>query len=186
MNFGTVRNANGQLIEMFATALEVGPSKLSSNKKPYQAVKLRDDTGEEHQLTIMQGQGKLLDAACLNQRLAFNLETYQGRSGVAYSGFWRDTVKVNQAPAQYQQGPPQIGQAEVPPKEEVDWDAKDLRNAKMNGLNNATSFLIALATITSSAEFLQEEKAKSLAKSFVDWIYEKDNEPEESSDEPPF
>ncbi len=93
-NFSEVLNAQGQLIPMFATVLEVGMSKLSQKQKPYQSAKLRDDIGGEHTVTIHKGTDSLLDSSCLNQRLQFAMQTYQSQRGAAFSGFWNSTAQV--------------------------------------------------------------------------------------------
>jgi len=100
MNFIEVLNANGQLVTMLATVLEVGTSKLNKNNKPYQSAKLRDDSGEEHTVTINKSTGLLLDNNCLNQRLQFAMQTYQGQRGAAFSGYWNNTAQVSQQPPQ--------------------------------------------------------------------------------------
>lgn len=104
MNFQTVKNANGQLASIFGWVMEVGTSKLNVKQKPYQQVKIRDDTGEEHTVTINKGQGELLTNNELNTRQQFSMQTYQGQYGVNYSGFW-STARVNQAPPPPQQAP---------------------------------------------------------------------------------
>jgi len=124
MNFEIVRQNNGNLVAMFATVAELGTTKLSSKNKPYQSVKLIDDNQEGHNMTIHQGNGSLLDATALGQRLAFNIQTYQGQQGLAYSGYWNK--QINQQP---QSVPPQPTQAPQqttgPPKnnKQPDWDA---------------------------------------------------------------
>lgn len=107
MNFTEVLNANGQLITMLATVLEVGASKLNVNQKPYQSARLRDDTGTESAVTINKGTGLLLNNACLNQRLQFAMQTYQGQRGAAFSGYWNNTAQVApQKTLQYDQPAP--------------------------------------------------------------------------------
>jgi hypothetical protein len=96
MNFQTVAQNNGNLVAMLATVVELGNQKLNINQKPIQSVKLTDDTGEQHTVTINKGKGSLLDGSALGQRLAFNLSTYQGQQGICYSGFWNSRAQVNQ------------------------------------------------------------------------------------------
>lgn len=70
------------------------------------------------------------------------------------------------------------GTAVTPDKPEVNWDAKDLRSARMNGCNNATTVMDILARVDPEAtkEKLKEvnpiDLAKDIAKQFVKFIYE--------------
>ncbi len=71
-------------------------------------------------------------------------------------------------PQNTQQGPQQPAQ-DAKEEKEVDWDAKDLRNARMNGLNNATALTVLLAEML-KREFSSND-VKNMAAEFVDYIY---------------
>ncbi len=119
MNFEAVRQGNGQLVSMPATVDEVGASKLNKNNKPFVSLQLRDDAGEKYYVTVNKGTGQLVDAQQLGNRLQFNLSTYQGQRGVAYSGFWNNQAQVaprtaQQAVQQAQQDTQQAAQAQKP------------------------------------------------------------------------
>jgi hypothetical protein len=118
MNFKAVANTFNPQSQrqtnttMFATVLEIGANKMSRTNKPFQAIKIVDDTGEQHQVSIHQGNNPPLDVSKLGQRLSFNLSPYQGQNGMAYSGFWNSTATVSQQPkpqasAQQQSAPSQ-------------------------------------------------------------------------------
>lgn len=118
MNYEAVRQGNGNLVAMLARVGEIGVSKLSQSNKPYQSVKLIDDTNESHSVTIHQGSGSLLDINALNQRLAFNVQTYQGSRGTAYSGYWNNKSQVRQTvPQNSPQSPQQPQQAPQQPRQ---------------------------------------------------------------------
>jgi len=73
-------------------------------------------------------------------------------------------------PANTPQAPSQpTGQANG--KEEVDWDAKDLRTARENGLNNATKIICLLAEMTKNDASLNIDHVKRVASDLVDYIY---------------
>lgn len=90
---------------MVATILEIGATKLNAKLKQYCGVKLQDDTGEQHSVTINAGNKGLPQFGTLNQRCAFSVSTYQGRNGLAYSGFFDGPVGGRQASPQTPQGP---------------------------------------------------------------------------------
>lgn len=136
MNFQTVAANNGSLVAMFATVAEIGASKLNVNQKPIQSVKLTDDNGEQHRVTINKGKGSLLDGTALGQRLSFNLSTYQGQQGVCYSGFWNSRAQVNQSQA------PPAGQQPTKPQPQSKPPLngeKEMRIMRGNALNAVMS-----------------------------------------------
>ena len=51
----------------------------------------------------------------------------------------------------------------------VDWDAKDKRNARMNGINNATALVVAIAEYQQTQPDI--ENIKAAAEQIVDYIY---------------
>lgn len=71
------------------------------------------------------------------------------------------------APQNAQQGPQQPAQRPNGTKG-VDWDAKDLRNARMNGLNNATALVCLMGDLTEEASI---EMCERIANRFVAYIY---------------
>lgn len=173
MNFQAITNANGQSLQIFATILEVGNSKLSREQKPYQPATLVDDNNEKHQVTIFQGDGRLLDNTCLGKRMAFSLSTYQGQRGLAYSGFWNDkaTQGQSQAPQRPQQAPQQPAQRPNAPKE-VDWDAKELREKRGYAIRDAVLVQTTLATISNNiASYISKDLILDLAEEFVEYVY---------------
>lgn len=73
-------------------------------------------------------------------------------------------------PQNAQQGTPQAaGQANG--NKEVDWDTKDLRFARENGLNNATKLICLLAEMTKNTASLNVNHVKGVASALVDYIY---------------
>lgn len=56
-------------------------------------------------------------------------------------------------------------------KKGVDWDAKDLRMARMCGLKNATALVCLLAEMTQNDASLNIDHIKGVAADFVDYIY---------------
>ncbi len=125
MNFQAVAASNGNLEAMFAIVTEVGNQKLNRNQKPIQTVKLKDDNGEQHSVTINKGNGELLDGSVLGQRLSFNLSTYQGQRGLGYSGFWNNRAQVNQpTPQKPQQDPSRAPESSKPAKGIAEGDVR--------------------------------------------------------------
>jgi len=99
MNFEAVRRANGNLVKMSATVIEIGATKVNVKGKSHQSVTLRDTSGEEHKITLHQGNGNLLTADAISQTLGFSVGTYEGNYGLGYSGFWSgQTGQMTQAP----------------------------------------------------------------------------------------
>lgn len=179
MNFQAVEQANGNLVMMFGIFTEVGGVTYTANQKAKCSCKITDDTGTAHKVNIYQGKGQLPGPQQARLRYQFNLSTfqgnYQGNPYTGYSGFWNSTAQVGQQ--QGQQAPPQAPQApsqatgQAQDKKEVDWDAKDLRQARMNGLNNATRLICLLAEMTKNDTSLNTDHVKGVAGEFVDYIY---------------
>jgi hypothetical protein len=159
MNFKTIagtfnsQNQRQANTTMFATVLEIGASKLSSSQKVFQSVKLTDDTGEQHQVSIYQGNNPILTSQQLGQRLSFNLSPYQGQRGIAYSGFWNSNANVNQQSQQPKTASPPKAQPQTTGSEEY----------RTRGLQSACKFLSG-KTDTSPDELLL------LAKRFTNYI----------------
>ena len=181
MNFTEVLNANGQLITMLATVLEVGNSKLNVNQKPYQSAKLRDDTGEEHTVTINRGNGSLLSGDCLNQRLQFAMQTYQGQRGAAFSGYWNNTAQVSQQQTpQYSYGGPYTPKdspstpqhpqqaAPVAPKSTI--ASRPTRNGRDESIERQNALRHADAALQSGVLFSTQEKYQDWADMCLHWI----------------
>ena len=177
MNFQQVQQANGQNVTMFGAITEFKGEGINPNSgKPFKKVTIVDANNEKHTVTL---RGTLPDLSIQGQRTQFDISTYsgnyQGQPYTGYSGFWKSTAQVNQqpqptAPQQAQQGPSQPAQ-KPNDTQKVDWDAKDLRNARMNSLNNATLFITKLAEVTQNATWLSREQISKVANSFVDYIY---------------
>ena len=93
MNFQDVRNAPipqtgyAPLVDVIAIIQAIGAAKLNAKGKTIASVKIQDSTGETHTVTINDGQHGLPNNSMLNRKAAFALQQYNGRSGLAYSGF---------------------------------------------------------------------------------------------------
>ena len=105
-------------------------------------------------------------------------------------GQWELEVKTN-AQGEYNRLKKYYAQPYTPPQgqtrrpaasseqkveEKVDWDAKDLRMARMSGLNNATRLVCLLAEMEKDVAYLPNASAspdtiKTVAAEFVDYIY---------------
>lgn len=95
------------------------------------------------------------------------LKEYEGKRYIDYA-----TVKISPQQPAPQNIPPQPQQALQPPKTpEVDWDAKDLRNARMNALNNATQLVCLVAEMSKNGDELNDLTVRQVATVFVDYIY---------------
>ena len=110
MNFQAVDSANGNNIKIWATMTEhLGVTQKDGKLKL--KCKLRDDDGVTHNAHIHKGKGELPGVEHLNQRMEFNLSTFQGTYQDAiytgYSGFWSHGTT---APQSAQQASPQPAQ----------------------------------------------------------------------------
>jgi len=110
MNFQQVQQANGQNVIIFGTIVEFkGQGVNPKSNKPYMKVSVLDDTGVKKNVTL---RGALPTMNMINQRVQFNLRsyqgTYQGQPYTGYSGFWYNRATVNQGQPQM---PPQAAQA---------------------------------------------------------------------------
>jgi hypothetical protein len=117
MNFATLKTLPvNQSIPVFMTVVEVGGVKLTANNKRKQSVKLRDDNGEQHTVSIFTDKSGDIMGGALNQRLAFSLSRWDNQGQPAFSGFWNSTATVNQQPHPAQQAAPPV-QTYVPPQQ---------------------------------------------------------------------
>lgn len=122
MNFQAVDQNNGENVTMWATLSKWEGIAFTTNQAKYLSCKLVDDNGVEHKCRIYEGKGTLPGQECLNQRLEFNISSYQGnykgQPYTGYSGFWshgatKGSQNTQQAPSQpaqatnYQQPAPQ-------------------------------------------------------------------------------
>jgi len=108
MSFQAVDQANGNNIKIWATMTEhLGVTQKDGKFKL--KCKLQDDDGVTHNAHIHKGNGELPSVEHLNQRMEFNLRTFQGiRQGqpyTGYSGFWshgatNTSQNTQQAPSQ--------------------------------------------------------------------------------------
>lgn len=106
MNFQTVKQANGQNIDMYGTVVELNGEGISPKSgKPYKKLTIVDDNNEKHLVTIRGD--NLPTAAVLQQRQAFTISTWQQGDRSGFSGFWNPQGSVRQP----QQGVQQAAQA---------------------------------------------------------------------------
>jgi hypothetical protein len=172
MNFQAVEQANGNNVAMFGIITEFCGEGVNPNSgKPWKKVKLADDNGTTHNVTL---RGTLPPVTLQGQRAQFSLGTfqgsYEGQPYTGYSGFWNSQTAPQQGSRQPPQAPPQ--QARQPnPKKEPDWDAKDLRMARECALKSATSLVCTLAELTEKSIGLDAIRIKAVAELFVDYIY---------------
>lgn len=134
----------------------------------------------------------LLNPAMVGAKASWRLKWYNSKAGKQLVGYCLDklpdggqpiaqaqvapqggqwTPPAGQHPSQNQpQAPPQAAQGAKASKD-VDWDAKDLRMARMSGLNNATKLICLLAEMTKNDDSLNVSHVKGVAAEFVDYIY---------------
>lgn len=119
MNFGTVREAEGQMdgqyqikVAMFGTPQNVEGVTFTPQGKKVQQVTIADDLMEVQRVKIYGG--KMTIGNC-GQRLSFEIAPYTSdkNNQTYYSGFWNDRVGVSQA-TQGQQAPAQQPNAPKP------------------------------------------------------------------------
>ena len=134
-----------------------------------QPVTIVDLTGYEANITFQtQYPESLLTAANVGQPATWRLKWYSSHGKSFIVGYPTTIAKPTQNAQQAPQNAPQSTNA----PEKVDWDAKDLRNARMNALNNATAMLVACAEVSNNiATWLGIDKIKQTASEFVDYIY---------------
>ncbi len=147
----------------------------------YQDITITDNDGQEHYGRIGSKQGYAVGTP-----IQVTVEQKPGSEGV-YNYFRKYNPKYPQdqaaqkgsfdgagayqpAPQQPRQAPSQAAQSSNT-KEDVDWDAKDLRQARMNSLNNATRLICLLAEMTKNDASLNVDHVKGVASEFVDYIY---------------
>lgn len=113
MNFQAVDQANGKNVAMWATLSTWEGLAFTQNQAKYLSCKLRDDAGIEHKCRIYEGKGSLPGQEHLNQRMEFNIGSYQGTYNnqpyTGYSGFWSHGATTS-APQGSQQTPSQPAQ----------------------------------------------------------------------------
>jgi hypothetical protein len=135
MNFQTIQQNNGNLVQMVATVAEIGTQKLSSNNKPIQSIVLIDANNEKHKVTLYKGSGLLLTENALGNKYQFNLRTFQGdykgQPYTGYSGFWDSKAQITSQSAQ--QAPQQAAQR---PNGD---QGKEMRIVRGNALNAVLS-----------------------------------------------
>ncbi len=93
MNFEAVRNHNGQRLEMYATILEIGKQGTTKNGSPYCQMTIADKNGEKHNVSIFVD-NILPSPVLLGKNYIFDLQTYQGKFGLAYSGYIRRPADI--------------------------------------------------------------------------------------------
>ncbi len=182
MNFAQIREVAGQKDEkgfqvkltMFGTLNSVESIAFSGKGTRFQKTVIADDNGEQQKVKIYVGKGDGLSMNLVNQRLSFDIGPNPFENQMYYNGFWNNRVQVSQAPAQQpasQNAPqgPQEPAGGAKEDEPVDWDAKDLRQARMNGLNNATRLMVMLAEMNKTN--MAPNDIKKVAAEYVDYIY---------------
>lgn len=107
MNFETIYNTRGQKVPMFGTLKELKGGGMTANNKPFAKVSITDDTGKTSNVKIY---GDVLpQAQQIGQRLQWTISTYdytyQGKQGVAFSGFWNSNAQVAPLHQQYASQP---------------------------------------------------------------------------------
>lgn len=124
MNFEAVRNHNGQRLEMFATILEIGKQGTTKNGSPYCQMTIADKNGEKHNVSIFVDT-ILPSPVLLGKNYIFDLQTYQGKFGLAYSGYIRrpadipalsavnQSTKTNLVEKAFQHNSGQLDQSEI-------------------------------------------------------------------------
>jgi hypothetical protein len=119
MNFATVKQANGQNVNMPGKIVEFkGEGINQTSGKPWKKVNIIDDNNEKHQVTL---RGTLPGPEMTEQRGEFAISTFQGNSPQhgayqGFSGFWNSDAQVQ--PPQYSQAPQQGNQAGYQPQQQ--------------------------------------------------------------------
>ena len=123
MSFEAIYNTRGQKVPLFGILKELKGGGMTANNKPFAKVSITDDTGKTSNVKIY---GEALpQAQQIGQRLQWTISTYdytyQGKAGVAFSGFWNNTAQVaGTQQAQYggvpQMSPQTAGQFNTAPQ----------------------------------------------------------------------
>ena len=144
-----------------------------------QPVTLRDIGGNQMAVTIQTKYEKgLCTPTMVGAKASWRLKWYGGQRGKQLVGYCLDKLpESGQAtPQNAPQAPSQAVQASNAPKD-VDWDAKDLRMARMSGLNNATRLICLLAETTKDIELRPDDReslvnlVKEASAELVHYIY---------------
>ncbi len=190
MNYVQVREIAGRKDEkgfqtkltMFGTpTAPIMDAEFSKKGTKFQQLTITDDNGEQQKVKVYPGNGPELDGSHINQRLSFDIGPNPWNNQMYYNGFWNNQVQVDQQPSQQPpystSAPPQNAQqassgaaGNVKEDKPVDWDAKDLRQARMNGLNNATCLMVMLAEMN-RVNNTSPDDIKKVAAEYVDYIY---------------
>ncbi len=148
----------------------------------YQDIIITDQAGNDWPGRIGSKQGYQV-----NTPISVTVETKQGDSG-PYSYFrkYNPQYPATQQHPQAGQPSPSASPQSTEAKEDVDWDAKDLRSARQTGLNDATQLICLLAEMTKNTTTLNSNSIKFVAAEFVDYIYnglkKKGNQPTPASE----
>ena len=137
-----------------------------------QPITLKDLGGNEIGITVQTKYEKgLCTSAMIEAKASWRLKWYSSKQGKQLVGYCLDKLSEGGQPAAQnaQQAPPQAAQSTQGTKD-VDWDAKDLRMARMCGLNNATKMLCLFAE-TGKAEPPNIELITKIAELMVKYIY---------------
>lgn len=119
-----------------------------------QGIVLKDVGNNEMPVTVQTKYEKgLITPQMVGAKASWRLKWYSGKQGQQLVGYCLDKLpeggqavpQSNQAPPQNAQQAPQQAAQGTKASGDVDWDAKDLRQARMNGLNNATRLVCLMA-----------------------------------------
>lgn len=151
----------------------IGAQPYSTDKYGFkQPIILRDLNGNEMKVTIQTKYEKgLITPTMTGAKASWRLKWYNSKAGKQLVGYCLD--KLPEGGQAIPQGTPQgtqqaTGAANT--KEDVDWDAKDLRMARMSGLNNATRLVCLIAE--ASKDIQPDPKfVMATAEIFVRYIY---------------
>jgi len=181
MNFAAVRNANGERVAMSAVANRIDGTTFIPSGSAKQDCLFTDTTGEQQKVTIWQGKRSALATNKVGQTVHIDISCKVSGSYTNYGGFWR-AAQQPQGQARPPAGPPQQKQ-----EEKVADTAKDLRDARMSGLNNATRIVCLLAEMQKDIN-VSPQHIKEVAAEFVHFIYnglETRPNPDYVGDDPP-
>ena len=146
MNLQHAKNNPGTFQQMRATATKFDVKQ--GDFGPYALGTLKDELGDEEKVLFAVKKGETLVDACCAMELGIWAIRYDANTG-KFKAYYNGSVAKQlqngqQAPSQpaqstnYQQPTPQG-------KKEPDWDAKDLRMARMNSLTNSTKLICLIA-----------------------------------------
>lgn len=129
----------------------------------YQDVTITDNTGQ-----IWAGRIGSKMGYSLNTPIQVTVEQKQGNDG-PYNYFKKYNPQYQQGQQQNAPQAPSRVAGTSNASKDVDWDAKDLRMARMSGLSNATKLMCILAEMV--RQEISSDIIKKCAAEYVDYIY---------------